>query len=138
PRGEIDVHSVLWLNEAMLQNAGHATPGVDWTFEEFESMAAKMRVDENGDGLADRWMASVLSWLGWTPYYFNGGGRFVDPNDPTQVALGEPGSIEALEWLRDMHERDLLPRDARLRAVVSSEHQSTSSLGLPAFGEFRV
>ncbi len=135
PRGQIDPLSLLWVNVGMVQDAGLGVPRVDWTRDEFEEYARRLRADRNGDGVVDQWAASYESWQGWKPWWLNGGGRYTDPDDPARLALGDPSSRDSLEWIQQSIRTGLMPRPDQLRSNIALEHTSTDYPGLPAFLE---
>ena len=108
PRGDVGVY-MLWTNRTMFEQAGLQHPSVDWTHDDFIELALRMRRDTNGDGEFEQWMYSWESWYGWRPWFENRGGVYVDPSDPTKLAVDSEATIAALEWMAELVRQQVVP-----------------------------
>jgi ABC-type glycerol-3-phosphate transport system substrate-binding protein len=84
----------------MFDEAGIGYPNDEWTIDDYEIAADKLTVRE-GDQ-ATRWGLYVPAWTfdRLVPHILSFGGQVVDQSTYTQSLLGEPKSVEAIEWLR--------------------------------------
>lgn len=70
----------------------------DWDYNDLTEIARKLTQDRDGDGKIDVWGAHLETggWFYW-PRMFGGG--IVNPDDPTDCWLDNPGSQEAYNWI---------------------------------------
>jgi len=78
--------------------------GADWDWEDLTEMAEALTKDVNGDGQIDLWGADVGAGVAqWDAEFFywlrSFGGDYVNPDDPTDCWLDEPGSQECMNWV---------------------------------------
>lgn len=108
PRGDVGLY-MTWTNRTMFERSGLAHPTFDWTHDDFVDIARKIRLDTNGDGEYDQWAYSFDSYYAWRTWFENRGGKIVDPDDPTRLAIGTPESMAALLWMEELVEEGLVP-----------------------------
>lgn len=91
---------VLYYNKDLFDAAGIDYPDPEWTTDEFTHVAERLTgVDENGV----RRFGVAFDPGGWYLWLnMNHAPFFDDPADPTEVALDDPESIEALQWAADL------------------------------------
>jgi multiple sugar transport system permease protein len=97
---------VMYANLDLLERAGIARPGADWTWEDFHSIAVATTRDDDGDGEPEQYGVSLTQWLqAVAPWIWQNGGEFLAP-DGQHSLLGEPAAVEALEFLQGLLHRE--------------------------------
>jgi ABC-type glycerol-3-phosphate transport system substrate-binding protein len=92
---------VLLYNRQAFQSRGIAFPQNGWTWDQLATAAKALTTVSPGGG-AGRWGFSILPGLPslWTMAWQRGA-RVVS-DDGTQIDLGEPGTLRAMEFLADL------------------------------------
>jgi multiple sugar transport system substrate-binding protein len=109
----LDIHPQgLYCNADALKSAGFVNP--DGTARapkngvEFLDLARKLKVDSNGDGMADTWGFALTMWRNnfqaLMPQF---GGRYLD--EAGRADLDNPGNVRALEFLARLGKDKLVP-----------------------------
>ena len=76
-------------------------PDGTWDHDDYLAAMKLLTHDTDGDGNTDLWGSMIdVSWDRIQMHVNGWGGRFVDADDPTKCAMGEPEALAALEWLR--------------------------------------
>jgi multiple sugar transport system substrate-binding protein len=92
----------FFYNEDMFELAGLLPPTGDWDHDDILEWGKKLARDIDGDGLNDTFVIDY-SWgrTSMEPHIqaFNGQGYLTD--DGSRTLLGEPGFIQAMEWVSD-------------------------------------
>jgi len=96
----------LFYNKDMFDAAGLDYPTADWTWDDFASAAAALTDPENdvyGASVYTEYQAGYANWIAAT------GTTPVVDAERTQCTLTEPGSIEALTFLKDLLDQGYMP-----------------------------
>ncbi len=150
----------LYYNKDLLDQYSVDYPEYSWDHDDY---LAAMRLLTHGphlnstahargeEGLSDLWGSMVdVSWDRIQVYINAWGGHFVDPNDRTRCAMGDPQALEALEWLRmrmwddkvmatALDVQNLTTREAFIRQKVAMVEDGSWALkDILANAEFRV
>jgi multiple sugar transport system substrate-binding protein len=92
----------LYYNVDHFDKAGIAKPSSDWKWDDLRAAAKALVVDENSDGMLERWGLVFdlwfVMWLYWV--WSNGGDAF--NADQTKCALTDPTCTEALQYWADL------------------------------------
>ncbi|MGI6081454.1 MAG: extracellular solute-binding protein [Limnochordia bacterium] len=92
----------VFYNEEMFEQAGLFSPTGDWDHDDIVEWGKKLARDIDGDGLNDTF-AIDYSWgrTSMEPHIqaFNGAGYLT--NDGSRSRLGDPGFIQAMQWVSD-------------------------------------
>lgn len=96
---------VLYYNKDLFEQNGLGTPTADWTWDQFLEAARKLTVDENKDGIVDRYGFTIETWADW--YYswiMQNGGEIFDKNGSWVFAKGEylQKNADAIQFVADM------------------------------------
>ncbi len=91
---------LLGYNRELFERHGVSQPTPDWYLDDMVDAARTLTTDRNGDGEIDQWglHTGVLRQYVWRLWGVN----FMS-EDGRRSNLGEPRSIEAFEWLADLH-----------------------------------
>ncbi len=105
---------VLYYNADLFKANGIAEPTADWTWADFRNAAKKLTVDEDKDGIVDRYGFTIETWADW--YYSwikQNGGEVFDKNDNWVFAKGEyiNKNAEALQFIADLINVDKVSPD---------------------------
>jgi multiple sugar transport system permease protein len=111
---------VMYVNLDRLAELGLERPRDDWTWDEFLALARRATQDLDGDGTADRYGISLTQWLqAVAPWIWQAGGDLLDERGE-RSRLADPGSIAALQFLRDLlHEERVASFDASFANQLS-------------------
>ena len=90
----------IYVNRDMFSVAGLPSPTERWTWDEFRSMAEKLTVDRNGDGVTDQFGFSFEA-IDWPIFVWSNGGDIFDA-DRTRFTMTDQPAVGALDWLADM------------------------------------
>lgn len=112
---------LLYYNKDMFDAAGLAYPDPSWTFQDVLDAAAKMSVDNNGDGELDQW--------GYYPNYYNSedfasilhrfGARWLSPDGKTAVS-NSPEAVAAVQFIQDLiYKYKVTPRPQDVEGIES-------------------
>ncbi|NLN18723.1 MAG: sugar ABC transporter substrate-binding protein [Firmicutes bacterium] len=103
---------ILYYNAELFKQYGLIDPVTlyrqgQWTWEEFETIGHKLRIDRSGAGIPTQW-GIPTSFTPTNPYTrqamkLANGGRVYNP-ELTRYYLDEVPNIEALQWLADLRE----------------------------------
>ncbi|MDR1392727.1 MAG: ABC transporter substrate-binding protein [Bifidobacteriaceae bacterium] len=91
---------LLW-NKGLFEAAGLDAPPTTW--EEFDQMAPKLTVDENGDGVPEQYaiaLGAKETLAMYQPLLWNAGGGLVSLDGKT-ATLTDPGTIDAITFWAD-------------------------------------
>ncbi len=96
---------VLYYNMDLFKKYNIAAPTANWTWDDFLKAAKTLTVDENNDGIIDRYGFTIETWADW--YYswiMQNGGEVFDKNGSWVFAKGEyiNKNAEAIQFLADM------------------------------------
>lgn len=88
---------VLYYNRALFDSLGLSPPR---TWEEFRDLARRLTVDQNGDGVPERWGTAfpVDVWL-FTCILYQQGGKIFDGD---RVAVADAPGVRALSFLKSL------------------------------------
>lgn len=93
---------MMYANLDILSAAGIDAPPTTW--EEFEAMIPALTKDENGDGTPEQYaiaLADHATLATYPVFLWNGGGGIVSEDGETSQ-LGDPATIETLEYWVDL------------------------------------
>lgn len=103
---------MLYWNKDLFAAAGLDPEAPPTTWDEFEEMASKLTVDENGDGKPEQYaiaLADHVTIAMYQPLLWNNGGGVVS-EDGTTAIVDSPESIEALErWVGLVKDKKVSP-----------------------------
>lgn len=101
----------LFYNKDMFDAAGLAYPTAAWTWDDFAATAEKLTDTANGV-----WGASVYNdyQSGWANWIASAGVDPVVSADRTQCTFTEPGSVEALTFLKGLVDKGYMPTISQL------------------------
>jgi len=98
----------MYYNVDMFQNAGIAPPTRGWTWGDFAELAARL-TRRNADGIVEVYGAhSTMGWLNVLPWLWQAGAEVHPPNDPSRVTLHTNEAVQALEFLQDLTQREVM------------------------------
>ena len=98
----------LYYNRSLFDAYGVPYPDGSWDHGDYARALRALTDDRDGDGRTDLWGGMIdIAWERLQVHANAWGGHFVDPGDPTRVALCSEPTMEALRWIRDRmwHER---------------------------------
>ena len=113
---------VVYYNKDLFDTAGAPYPAADWTWEEFRQTAIALTLpDANGDSYPDQYGLGLEPVLIRTaPWIWQNGGELVDnPASPTALALNQPASREAIQFVLDLAQKDGVVPNYNAEAVAS-------------------
>jgi multiple sugar transport system substrate-binding protein len=92
---------VVYWNRGLFQRLNVPEPKPDWTWDDFRKTAQALTRDEDGDGRTDvHGLAFEPTLSRIAPFIWQAGGELVDDiNDPRQLELLNPPSLEALRYV---------------------------------------
>lgn len=91
----------LYYNKDLFDQYGVGYPDGTWDHDDYLAAMKLLTHDTDSDGKTDLWGSMIdVSWDRIQMHVNGWGGRFVDADDPTKCAMGEPKALAALEWLR--------------------------------------
>ena len=91
----------LYYNKDLFDEFGVGYPDGSWDHDDYLAAMRNLTHDRDGDGSTDLWGSMIdISWDRIQVHVNGWGVNLVDPNDPTNCAMGEPQAMEALEWIR--------------------------------------
>ncbi len=103
---------MLYWNKDLFAAAGLDPEVPPATWDEFEAMAEKLTIDENGDGKPEQYaiaMADSATIPTYQPLLWNNGGGVVNAEGTTSI-VDSPESIEALEyWVSLLRDKKVSP-----------------------------
>lgn len=103
---------MLYYNKDLFEAAGldPEKPPTDW--DEFEEMASKLTVDENGDGKPEQYAIALADHETvpmYQPFLWNNGGGVVSEDAKTSL-LDDPATLEALDfWVTQVRDNKVSP-----------------------------
>jgi len=102
---------LLYYNKAVLDKYGASYPTPDWTWDDFK--AACVKVKSGSGGKAEGFVAPFADWpelnYTWWPFFWQAGGQFLDDEaNPTKCTVNSPEGVEALQWLRDLVDTNII------------------------------
>lgn len=106
---DVGVRVILYRDD-LFEEAGIRPPETGWTWEAFLAAARKLTVDQDGDGVTDRWgfgipgARSEKTVFQWLPWFWSLGGRFQEA-DGMPLSLCTPEAVRALQWYDDLANR---------------------------------
>jgi multiple sugar transport system substrate-binding protein len=98
----------LYYNKQMFQKAGFDPDRAPETWGEFREMALKLTVDTDGDGKPEQWATSFSIPTIFAMFQLilvQNGGHILSP-DGSQFLFNSPTGVEALQYLKDLVEKD--------------------------------
>lgn len=113
---------VVYYNTAVFDAAGVAYPETDWTWEDFESTAAALSKDTNGDGTNDQYgftWASNEIFPGILPWVANAGGNLVN-DDVTEATADSAPVVEAVSFLKGLIDDGIAPAPSPMGDVFTA------------------
>ncbi|MBN2008270.1 extracellular solute-binding protein [candidate division KSB1 bacterium] len=128
-------YQILWktnpimmaYNKTMLANAGFTEP--PRTYDEFLTLAERIKQDTDGDGYVDRWVGITQILVAWWQRFFDyytlyiaasNGGTLVQGDS---VTFDNEYSVEVFRFLQTLFARDYFPKermDARADVFIHS------------------
>lgn len=127
--------SMIFFNATLLQEQNVTSPydlykEGKWTWEEFQKLAKKMTIDNNGDGTPDIYGIGYANWATFhfeTPFIYSNGGNAVKFDDSGNPRFGftDNDAQEALEFVRGLYaEKVIIPElpndDGKTAALLST------------------
>jgi len=98
----------LYYNKEMFKKAGFDPNRSPETWEEFRQMALKLTVDSDGDGKPEQWATSFSIPTIFAMFQLilvQNGGHILSP-DGSQFLFNSPIGVDALQYLKDLVEKD--------------------------------
>lgn len=103
---------MLYYNKDLFKAAGLDPDKPPTTWDEFEQMAAKLTIDENGDGKPEQYAIALADHETipmYQPFLWNNGGDIVS-EDGKKSTLSDPAAIEALTyWINLVKDKKVSP-----------------------------
>ncbi len=98
----------LILNLDAFEKAGIDLPSYDWTLEDFEDILRQFKASDTGT------YGFAFYFANNNPFHpfiwANGGNLFAD--DLQTYIMDQPEAVEVLQWIADMYQEGLMPRDS--------------------------
>lgn len=129
---------VIYYNKDMFDAAGLDYPTADWTWDDFAADAAALT-----DADAGVWGASVYNdyQSGWSNWIASAGVPPVANAERTQCTLTEPGSIEALSFLKGLVDQGVMPTISQLGGTNADDAYNlfkSGKLAMYANGQWQL
>ncbi|MEA4944678.1 MAG: ABC transporter substrate-binding protein [Propionicimonas sp.] len=103
---------MLYYNKDLFSAAGLDPEKPPTTWDEFTQMAAKLTVDQNGDGKPEQYAIALADHETvpmYQPFMWNNGGGVVSEDGTTSI-VAEPASLEALDfWVKQVRDNKVSP-----------------------------
>ena len=97
---------VIFYNKDMFDQARIPYPEKDWTWDDFRATAKKLTVDDDGDGIPDRYGANLdFHFLPIAPLFWSFGADFISA-DQTHSTIQESNALEAGQFIYNVREVD--------------------------------
>ena len=94
--------TVLFYNKDLFDIAGVPYPDTSWTYEDLVAVGRTLTVDNNGDGIPDRWGLSFdVHYTGLETVIYSFNGRTLT-DDARRCDLTGPSTLRALRFIRDI------------------------------------
>lgn len=94
--------TVLFYNKDLFDNAGIPYPDTTWTYDDLVRVGKRLTVDENGDGIPDRWGLSFdVHYTGLETVLYSFDGRTLT-TDARRSVLSEPATLRGLHFIQDI------------------------------------
>ncbi len=94
--------TVLFYNKDLFDGAGLPYPDTSWTYDDLVRVGKRLTVDENGDGIPDRWGLSFdVHYTGLETVLYSFGGRTLT-EDGRRSVLSEPATLRGLHFIQDI------------------------------------
>jgi len=94
--------TVLFYNKEMFDRAGLPYPDTTWTYDDLLRVGKQLTVDDNGDGIPDRWGLSFdVHYTGLETVIYSFGGRTL-ASDSRRAVLNEPATLRAFHFVQDI------------------------------------
>jgi multiple sugar transport system substrate-binding protein len=108
----------VYFNKDMFDAQGLAYPTADWTWDDFAALAEKLTdpaKDVYGASVYAEYQAGYANWIAAT-----GVTPVVDAAHTT-CTLGEPGSLEALNFLKGLYDKGYMPSVSTMGGASASD-----------------
>ena len=92
---------VLFYNRALFDEAGLEYPTLDWDWETFQSAAAELTMDTDGDGQNDQWGFTLNGWPPPQMFVWQAGGEVIS-DDLSATPIDSPEAIEGFTFYADL------------------------------------
>ncbi len=89
PYGLVEAGRILY-NANLFENAGMLPPQPTWTWLDYQAVARKLTLDQNGDGTPDQWGSSRLGFREIVQYNLAGGGQFYSDDFRSFLPVKQP------------------------------------------------
>ncbi|MCB0061896.1 MAG: extracellular solute-binding protein [Caldilineaceae bacterium] len=107
-------------NRTLFDNAGIPYPTAPWTWEDLLATAVALTADHDGDGTPEQYGIDRF-YTYWPLLVWSATGHnvFDDPKFPTKFLLEEEDSVNAIQWLADLHlQHGVMPPPAGIDGVA--------------------
>jgi multiple sugar transport system substrate-binding protein len=94
--------TVLFYNKDRFDAAGLPYPDTSWTYDDLVRVGKRLTVDENEDGIPERWGLSFdVHYTGLETVLYSFDGRTLT-DDSRRSVLSEPATLRGLRFIRDI------------------------------------
>ena len=92
---------MVYFNKDLFDRAGLPYPSSSWTWDEYVSLARRMTIDADGDGIPEQFGTSFTNYYYfWITWIWKAGGDVVSPSGTTALGyLNSPATESALAFL---------------------------------------
>jgi multiple sugar transport system substrate-binding protein len=97
----------MLINLDVMEEAGLELPPMDWTIEDFTTLVEAFADKEDLYGYA----IELTSMSGLFPFIWANGGDLFNA-DRSEFAMNQPEAVQALQYMADLYQRNLLPQDS--------------------------
>jgi multiple sugar transport system substrate-binding protein len=92
---------VVYYNKDLFDAHNVPYPTADWTYDDYLAAMTALTLDTDGQPGTEVWGSTLDPIYDRIQIHVNSfGGRYANPNDPTDCVLDEPEAVAAVEWLR--------------------------------------
>lgn len=95
---------MVYYNKKLFRKANLPFPSRRWTWNEYLTLAKRLTVDEDRDGVSDHYGTGFVNhYYYWIPWVWTAGGDVVDPGGRQATGfLDSPSTEKALQFLIDL------------------------------------
>ena len=106
--------NILLYNPDLFDQASAERPSADWTLDDLVAAASVLTVDQDGNGIADRFGYAIRYNLPGAYPMLSVLGAELLSKDGKRCAIESENGVACLEWAYEIHQRQLAPRSSQI------------------------